>query len=129
MKNALSWTLILMLGGVKCQPSIFESIPPPLSYETLFLTPYIENKSLIQARNASKVDLFEKMANVMAYSGFITVDSRCNSNLFFLFLVSKNNKTDDPLMLWTQGGPGLSALFGELLENGPIAFDTENTYR
>ncbi|KAL1485500.1 hypothetical protein MTO96_031921 [Rhipicephalus appendiculatus] len=63
------------------------------------------------------------MANVTAYSGFITVNSTCDINLFFLFFVSQENKSTDPVILWTQGGPGLSALFGELLQNGPIAFD------
>ncbi|KAH6921616.1 hypothetical protein HPB50_003606 [Hyalomma asiaticum] len=30
-----------------------------------------------------------------------------------------------PLLLWLQGGPGKSALFGEFLENGPLGIDAQ----
>ncbi|XP_070396795.1 probable serine carboxypeptidase CPVL isoform X2 [Dermacentor albipictus] len=33
------------------------------------------------------------------------------------------NTSDAPILLWTQGGPGQSSLFGQFLQNGPIAFD------
>ncbi|XP_075729758.1 venom serine carboxypeptidase-like isoform X1 [Rhipicephalus microplus] len=124
MKNALSWTLILMLGGVKCEQS--SSVPLPENNEyPLMLTPLITSGRFEEARNASEVPMLKLLANVTAYSGFITVNSTCNSSLFFLFIRSKKNDTGDPLMLWTMGGPGLSALFVELLANGPLAFDTK----
>lgn len=88
----------------------------------LFLTPYIENCSYELGRNKSKVALFELFANVSAYSGYITVNSTTSSNLFFLFVEAEGNSSDAPLLLWTQGGPGLSALFGQFLQNGPISF-------
>jgi len=38
---------------------------------------------------------------------------------------------DDPVLLWLQGGPGGSSLFGALIENGPFGIDkdlhSENT--
>lgn len=89
----------------------------------LFLTPYIDECDYETAKNKSKVDLFQLMANVSAYSGLITVNKTYNSSLFFLFLVAEGNSSDAPILLWTQGGPGLSSLFGQFLENGPIAFD------
>lgn len=91
----------------------------------LFLTPYINACEYELAKNKSKVQLFEVMANVSAYSGLITVNSTWNSSLFFLFVVADGNKSDAPILLWTQGGPGLSSLFGQFLENGPIAFDAK----
>lgn len=89
----------------------------------LYLTPYINACDYETAKNKSKVPLFQVMANASAYSGLITVNSTYNSTLFFLFLVAEGNKSDAPILLWTQGGPGLSSLFGQFLENGPIAFD------
>lgn len=111
-------------GSPKAEPSspddqdarAEESLP-------LFLTPYINACEYEVAKNKSKVQLFEVMANVSAYSGLITVNSTWNSSLFFLFVVADGNKSDAPILLWTQGGPGLSSLFGQFLENGPIAYD------
>ncbi|KAL3184577.1 hypothetical protein MRX96_031652 [Rhipicephalus microplus] len=57
-----------------------------------------------------------------AYSGYITVDKVTDSNLFFVLIEAETNNDNAPLLLWTQGGPGLSALFGLFLENGPVNF-------
>lgn len=127
MKNALSWTLILMLGGVKCQPSRGQtsSTPSPPSFEDgqdLLLTPFIESNHTELARNKSRVKLFDNFS-VEAYSGFITINTTTNSNLFFLLTVAENNESGSPLLLWTQGGPGQSALFGQFLQNGPVAYN------
>ncbi|XP_037498325.1 vitellogenic carboxypeptidase-like [Rhipicephalus sanguineus] len=91
----------------------------------LYLTPYINACEYETARNKSKVGLFQDMAGVSAYSGLITVNGTFNSNLFFLFVVAEGNLSEAPILLWMQGGPGLSSLFGQFLENGPIAFDAK----
>lgn len=96
--------------------------------QPLYLTPYINACDYETAKNKSKIDVFEQMAGVSAYSGLITVNQTYNSNLFFLFLVAEGNRSDAPILLWMQGGPGLSSLFGELLENGPIAFDLKKNF-
>lgn len=88
----------------------------------LFLTPLIDNCSYYEARERSKAPYFQMMANVTAHSGYITVNKTAGSNLFFLLTEVEGNSSDAPLLLWTQGGPGLSALFGQFLENGPLAF-------
>uniref|UniRef100_A0A224Z8J6 Serine carboxypeptidase n=1 Tax=Rhipicephalus zambeziensis TaxID=60191 RepID=A0A224Z8J6_9ACAR len=133
MKTALSWRVLLLLGGLKftlsTQDDNQDSAAPSSPDSTLFnedegplyLTPYIKNQQYDVAKNKSKVQLFQLMANTAAYSGFITVNDTYNSNLFFLFVVAEENRSDAPVLLWTMGGPGLSALFGEFLENGPIA--------
>ena len=45
--------------------------------------------------------------------------------------VLKTNGSDNPVLLWLQGGPGHSSLFGALVENGPFGIDkdlhSENT--
>lgn len=94
----------------------------PEDFYPLFLTPYIDNCTYELGRNKSKLALFQYFAQVNAYSGYITVNRKSNSNLFFLFVEAEVNPSEAPLLLWTQGGPGLSALFGQFLQNGPIAF-------
>lgn len=89
-----------------------------LKLEPLFLTPLIINCSYEEARERSIVQLFRNMG-VNAHSGYITVNKTIN--VFFLLVVGERNSSDEPLLLWTQGGPGLSALFGHFLENGPFA--------
>ncbi|KAL1480901.1 hypothetical protein MTO96_050650 [Rhipicephalus appendiculatus] len=85
----------------------------------LLLSSYIEACDYDKAKQLSKVELFQQYAQATAYSGYITVNSTTKSHLFFLFIVSQGNNSNDPFLLWTQGGPGLSALFGQFLQNGP----------
>ncbi|XP_075526368.1 venom serine carboxypeptidase-like [Dermacentor variabilis] len=91
--------------------------------DAVFLTPYINECKYEDARNISKVDFFKTVgvqANV--HSGYITVDNTTESHLFFMLTEAEGGASSAPLLLWTQGGPGLSALFGLLLENGPVGF-------
>lgn len=123
MRTVSSWTLILILGGVKCALSSEQPKQSSLNTGDLFLTPLIDKNETEAARNKSLVQIFKDMFSVYAYSGFITINKPTNSNLFFLLTVAEGNKSDAPLLLWTQGGPGLSALFGQFLQNGPVAFN------
>uniref|UniRef100_A0A224YH60 Tick serine protease n=1 Tax=Rhipicephalus zambeziensis TaxID=60191 RepID=A0A224YH60_9ACAR len=87
---------------------------------------------LSEKRNKSRVCLPQPCENVEAYSGFINVDRHGNSSfLFFLHVKSQGNASNKPLLLWLQGGPGKSSLFGQFLENGPlgIAANGELFYR
>ncbi len=43
---------------------------------------------------------------------------------FILMFHSQNANTSAPLMLWLQGGPGGSSLFGLFNENGPLVVDS-----
>lgn len=59
-----------------------------------------------------------------SYSGYLTVNKEYNSNLFFWFFPALNSHSSDtPIMLWLQGGPGSSSLFGLFSEIGPITID------
>ncbi|RWS08894.1 serine carboxypeptidase-like protein, partial [Dinothrombium tinctorium] len=71
-----------------------------------------------RARSLSQVHGLKNAEDVENYSGFLTVDSQYNSSLFFWFFPSKNKTA--PLLLWLQGGPGSSSLFGMFYENGPF---------
>ncbi|UJR14733.1 hypothetical protein I4U23_001725 [Adineta vaga] len=90
--------------------------------EPLFLTPYLEQGKIEEARRLSSVELtpFKQQS----FSGYLTVNKQYNSNMFFWFFPAQNgNKPDTPVMLWLQGGPGASSLFALFTEIGPIYID------
>jgi vitellogenic carboxypeptidase-like protein len=94
--------------------------------EPLFLTPYINASQIDQARNLSRVDL-KPDYSFPSYSGYLTVNEIHQSNLFFWFFPAQNANASAPLLLWLQGGPGSSSLFGLFAEQGPIMIDKEAT--
>nr|CAD7260612.1 unnamed protein product [Timema shepardi] len=97
--------------------------------EPLFLTPLIEAGNINEAKKASRVGVLEGAERIESYSGYITVNKSFNSNLFFWFFpaeVSKNQALSEwssqlhTIIVWLQGGPGASSLFGLFEENGPF---------
>lgn len=111
------WLWIVLAGGLQYVCSSTDTEP-------LLLTPYIRACEYYKAREISKVQYFKSFGiDVTAHSGYITVgNDTTEANLFFLLTEVEGNSSDAPLLLWTQGGPGLSALFGLFLENGPVGF-------
>ncbi len=53
------------------------------------------------------------------YAGAISVSSTNKHNLFY-WLFKNTNIDNAPLIIWINGGPGSSSMFGLFLENGPI---------
>ncbi|CAF4804418.1 unnamed protein product [Pieris macdunnoughi] len=90
-----------------------------ISGDALILTPYLERQEIDLARNLSYVQLTEKMG-FSSHAGFFTVDKKYNSNLYFWYFPAFNKNKAAPVVLWLQGGPGGSSLFGLFTENGPI---------
>ena len=92
--------------------------------EPLLLTPFIESGQIDQARNLSRVNL-QPDYSFPSYSGFLTVNKTHQSNLFFWFFPAQSGDTNAPFLVWLQGGPGSSSLFGLFAEQGPIMVDKE----
>ena len=93
--------------------------------QPLFLTPYLESGQIAQARNLSRVDLNPDYPHP-SYSGYLTVNKTYDSNLFFWFFPAQNADASAPLLVWLQGGPGSSSLFGLFTEQGPILVDKDH---
>jgi len=58
--------------------------------------------------------------SVNQFSGYITVDQREGKALFYWLIESLVSPTTAPLVVWFQGGPGCSSLFGLFVEHGPF---------
>uniref|UniRef100_A0A7N0UAM1 Serine carboxypeptidase-like 18 n=1 Tax=Kalanchoe fedtschenkoi TaxID=63787 RepID=A0A7N0UAM1_KALFE len=56
-------------------------------------------------------------------TGYVSVD---DSELFYYFIESQGNPSQDPIFLWLTGGPGCSAFSGLIYEIGPMQFDIHN---
>lgn len=92
--------------------------------EPLFVTPYLKNGTADKARELSAIT-FDGANFVHSYSGYFTVNKTANSNMFFWYFEAANNTDKAPVILWLQGGPGASSLFGLFTENGPFYVDTD----
>lgn len=90
--------------------------------EPLFLTPYLKNGSIEAAIAASRVS---GVGSVPSYSGYLTVNEEHQSNMFFWFFPAQEDPENAPVLLWLQGGPGASSLFGLFVELGPIMVTKE----
>eukprot|EP00924_Labyrinthula_sp_SR-Ha-C_P002183 maker-scaffold_19-snap-gene-3.5-mRNA-1 protein AED:0.01 eAED:0.01 QI:48/1/1/1/1/1/3/12/494 len=64
------------------------------------------------------------------FSGYIdtSIEEKPNTKLsyHYLLLESQSNPRKDPLILWTNGGPGGSSLFGLFSELGPLWFTEDS---
>ncbi|XP_069356691.1 venom serine carboxypeptidase-like [Maniola hyperantus] len=95
-----------------------EAKPPGPAGDPLILTPYVE-RDVELARNLSRVTFTENIG-FTSHSGFFTVDVKYNSNLYFWYFPAFSKNKAAPVVLWLQGGPGGSSLYGLFTENGPL---------
>ncbi|CAG7786811.1 unnamed protein product [Allacma fusca] len=93
----------------------------------LFLTPLIKSGEYDKARAAAEDNMNLVHANfknpVKSFSGYLTIDEKYNSNLFFWFFPAQEKPEKAPVILWVNDVPGHTSLKGIFLENGPFILD------
>ncbi|XP_065839981.1 probable serine carboxypeptidase CPVL [Oscarella lobularis] len=92
--------------------------------DRLFLTPYIKSGQTEKARSLSRVQGLLQ-PDIESYSGFFTTDEKYGSNMFFWFFPAQSGDPNAPVLLWLQGGPGATSLFGLFSEIGPLALTAD----
>ncbi|XP_049513906.1 vitellogenic carboxypeptidase-like [Dermacentor silvarum] len=107
----LSWLILIL------------KVNASLSQDATSAKPKLSLGDFLRNSTPKDVGFFMKEAGVEAKSGYITVQP--GSHLFFLLLKSPQVKSDAPLILWLEGGPGKSGLDSQFLKNGPIGIDAQ----
>jgi vitellogenic carboxypeptidase-like protein len=79
----------------------------------------------LDVRGPSKVGPLPGI-NATSYSGFFQVNATSGSSLFFWHWPALSGNASAPLLVWLQGGPGSSSLFGMLVELGPFRVTTSD---
>ena len=80
---------------------------------------------LYLSKSATKVkveDLFNDLYKGEVYSGYLQTAIKGNE-YFYIYMPAQNKDANAPIMLWLNGGPGCSSLFGLLAEIGPVSED------
>ena len=79
--------------------------------------------SLIALSNSATIvdvnDLFDGLYKGVIKAGYLKT-KREGDELFYLYLPTQNGDPNAPVMLWLNGGPGCSSLYGLLAEIGPV---------
>lgn len=78
---------------------------------------YLTGMAPAAARNASRV---YGMGTGPSYSGYFETRADTGNQMFFWYFPSMDGNAKAPLVIWLQGGPGGSSMFGLFTENGPL---------
>jgi len=121
----LAWmahVCLLMLCVACCMTTVASSEFP----QPLFVTDYLPER-FAEAQTASRIELSAagwQGSNAM-HSGFMTLNKKLGRNTFFWYSSSLDGNAAAPVLLWLQGGPGASSLFGKFTEIGPFGIGTD----
>ncbi|XP_041367311.1 probable serine carboxypeptidase CPVL isoform X2 [Gigantopelta aegis] len=87
--------------------------------EPVFLSPLVDEGKLTEAKQQSRVTQLAGF-NDEIYAGFITIDKKYNSNLYFIYFPARVNADNATVILWMNGGPGNPSIFCMTECSGPF---------
>ena len=91
------------------------------------IVPLVETSMDIYTREAKR-DLVMDLPGLTydpgfkQFSGYLTVDEHHGRKIHYWYIESQGSPSDDPVVFWTNGGPGCSGLLGFGLEHGPYFY-------
>jgi len=111
-----------MRGGIVSFFAFILCLGVAYAYNPVYVSTYLPNNYAAgQSACKTSVDW-----DYPSYSGYITVNSTYNSNTFFWYFPAQSGDASAPTILWLNGGPGFSSLFGMFNEIGPFYVSTDN---
>ncbi|ALC42146.1 CG4572 [Drosophila busckii] len=128
MQTVIKITLLIAAAVANCclgsaNKEKYHDIDPG---KPLFLTTLIRNATVSrqQIKNFARVN-GSQFLGVESYAGYLTVEEKYNSSLYFWYFPAEQNADKAPVVLWLQGGPGSSSLIGLFIENGPLQINEQ----
>lgn len=61
------------------------------------------------------------------YAGTLKSSTTTNDNIFYWLFRDPNRASTVPLVIWLNGGPGSTSMFGLFAENGPLRVSRNGT--
>ena len=90
------------------------------------LLPEIPHHDLLSTGRTNEMDKITDLPGLHydpgfdMYSGYFTVNREHDRNLFYWYVESQGDPSADPVIFWTNGGPGCSGMYAFAVEHGPF---------
>ncbi|KAL9654537.1 hypothetical protein ABK040_006602 [Willaertia magna] len=79
-----------------------------------------------QDKKITSLPGYDKTIPFNTYTGYLTANATRGHYLFYFFAESQGNPKTDPVIFWTNGGPGCSSMAGMATEHGPFLVGVPN---
>jgi cathepsin A (carboxypeptidase C) len=75
--------------------------------------------AIVNPGDSAAAGNLEMTDNSVQQAGYFDTDASSRSRIFFWMFPSQHEPSEDPVIIWLQGGPGASGLYGILNQWGP----------
>jgi hypothetical protein len=110
--------LFILLSVVLC--SLIHAVPEdPVGYSDSAMLDFVPWETL------PGTEYIINNVTFNMFAGYIKLYPNSAKKYFYWFFESQRNPKQDPVVLWTNGGPGCSGMLGLFAELGPIRPDNQ----